>query len=174
MVHGAVGLAFSALHSCKCSVSSSAKRFIIDQMRGLLHVADSLNDAGTHENQSSRLGLPRVQKDSAVFTRWARVFCKINVYIVRGLRRLKYRCTDAFSSTVTNVNSSDSSDVPYIQVRRICCDPDFDMALLDFHKKLLPSHSLWNFYIDIHFAERLIPLIDRASTVDVRMLFRGS
>ena len=71
-------------------------------------------------------------------------------------------------------NSSESSDVAHIQVRGIRCDPDYDMAWLDFHRKLLPSHSLWDFYINIHFAERLIPLIDGAFIVCVRMPFGGS
>ena len=170
---GAEGPPFSAVHSCKCSDPSSAEHPVIDHVSCVLVVAE-LDDGSTHETRPGGLDSPRVQKDSAGFTRWVRYFCKGNVYVVvRGLHPLKYQCTDAFS-TVTKNSASDSTRVAHIQVRGIRCDPDFDMALLNFHKKLLPSHSLWDIDIDIHFAECLIPLIDRAFIVNVRVPFRGS
>ena len=103
---------FSALHSCKCSVPSSAQHPIIDHMSCLLHMAKR-NNGSTHETQASRLASPRVQKDSADRTRWARSFCKVDVIIIRGLYNLKYRRMDA-SSTVAYELSLESSDVAYI------------------------------------------------------------
>ena len=169
---GAEEATFSALHSCKCSVPSSAEHPITDHSSCLLHMAE-LIDGSTHETQPIRLNLPSVQKDSADRTRWASSFCRVDVCFIRGLHRLRYQCMDAFS-TVTYKVMSGSSDIAYIQVRGIWYNPDYDMARPDFHKKLLPSHSLWNFYIDVHFAERLIPLIDRAFIVYVRMPLGGS
>ena len=104
-------------------------------------------------------------------TRWARSFCKVDVFGVRGLNGLKYQCMDVVGTVARRILSK-SSDAAYIQVRGIWRDPNCDVALLNVHKKLLPSHSFWDFYIKIHFAERLIPLIDRAFIVDVRVPFR--
>lgn len=96
---GAEEATFSALHSCKCSVPSSAEHPIINHISCLLYMA-RLDDGSTHETQSSRLALPRVQKDSADITRWAKSFCTVSVIFVRGLHRLKCPCVDVLS-TVT-------------------------------------------------------------------------
>ena len=57
----------------------------------------------------------------------------------------------------------------YVEIWRVSFDANLQMATLYIDRKVFCSHASRNWYVDVHFGQRLIPLVDHSTVMRERV-----